>query len=92
MLSKSLVKGPMKLELFKSDFWFEKYFKENIGVLFVLICHGLIFLCAGLLIQGSLTLANGVALGAYFILNIALVLQITYFIQHRKVEDREKDD
>jgi len=28
----------------------------------------------------------------YFILNIALVLQITYFIQHRKVEDRGKDD
>ncbi len=91
MISKSLVKGPMKLEISLSGHWFDNL-KENIEVLFVLIFHGLIFLCAGLLIQGSSALANGVALGAYFILNIALVLQITYFIQHRKVEDREKDD
>lgn len=91
MLSKSLVKGPMKLEIFLSGHWFDNL-KENMGVLFVLIFQGLTFLCAGLLIQGSLALADGVALGAYFILNITLVLQITYFIQHRKAEDRGKDD
>jgi len=91
MLSKSLVKGPMKLEIFLSGHWFDNL-KGNMGVLFVLIFQGLIFLCAGLLFQGSLALADGVALGAFFILNIALVLQFTYFIYHRKVEDRGKDD
>jgi hypothetical protein len=52
----------------------------------------LLLLCAPLLIQGNFELGNYVALGAYFILGSAPVLQIISFIRRKRIDGRERND
>jgi len=62
----------------------KKYFKDNPVAPFVIGFQLLLVVCAGLLIQGSLAIANEVAIYAYYLLVIGVVLQLFSFVRHRK--------
>jgi len=65
----------------------KRYFKENLGVPFIIVFQVLLLICAGLLIIGNAELANGVATGAYFLLVIGVFLQLVSFIRLGKEGD-----
>lgn len=62
----------------------KKHFRENLGVPFIITFQMLLLVCASLLIVGNVSLANGVATGAYFSLVIGVVLQLISFLKHGK--------
>jgi len=67
----------------------KEYFKDNPGVPFVIGFQLLLVVSAGLLIQGSSATANEVAIYAYYLLVIGVVLQLFSFVRHRKEPERE---
>ena len=69
----------------------KRYFKENPGATFIVGFQALLLVCAGLLIQGSSLLAEGVAIVAYFLLVIGIVRQLIFFVRHAK-EQESKDN
>jgi len=73
-------------------FCFGRRLPKNVEALPILVFHGLLMSCTDLLMLGNVILADNIALGAYLILCLALVLQITCFIRNRKSEGRENSD
>lgn len=65
------------------------YLKDNPGVPFVVGFQVLLVVCVGLLIQGSPAMAEEVAIYAYFLLVIGVVLQLVVFVRRRKEPERE---
>ena len=65
------------------------YLKDNPSAPFVLGFQVLLVVCAGLLIQGSPTTAEGVAIYAYFLLMTGVVLQLVSFVRRREESERE---
>jgi hypothetical protein len=68
----------------------KKYFRENLGAPFVIGFQMLLLVCASLLIMDSSMLANEVAVYAYYLLVIGVVLQLFSFLRHRKGRAEEK--
>ena len=65
------------------------YFRENWGAPFIIGFQVLLLACAGLLVQGSSGLANDVAVYAYYLLVIGVILQLVSFLKNRKSEESE---
>ena len=64
-----------------------KYFRENLGAPFIIGFMALLIVCAGLLIQGNSSLANDVAVYAYYFLVIGVVLQLASYLKYGKSEE-----
>jgi len=69
----------------------KRYFRENPGVPFIIMFQVLLLVSAGLLVQGGSGLANEVAVYAYYLLVVGVVLQLISFIRHGKDSKREDD-
>lgn len=67
----------------------KRYFRENLGTPFATGFQVLLLVCAGLLIQGDPGLANEVAVYAYYLLVVGVVLQLISFVARPKEEDDE---
>jgi len=63
------------------------YFRENLGAPFIISFMALLIICAGLLIQGNSSLANDVAVYAYYLLVIGVVLQLASYLKYGKSEE-----
>lgn len=70
----------------------KEYFRGNLGVPFIIVFQMLLLVCADLLIQGKSVLADEVAVFAYYLLLIGVVLQLVSFLRHGKqdLEENEK--
>jgi len=80
---------------FGIDVWAPRikgYFKDNPGGSFVIGFQLLLGVCAGLLIQGNSVMANEVAVYAYFLLIIGVVLQLIAYLRHGKIMEEKSDD
>lgn len=62
----------------------KRYLKDNPGAPFIIGFQLLLLVCAGLLIQGNSVMANEVAVYAYFLLVIGVVLQLIAYVRHGK--------
>lgn len=69
----------------------KEYFKDNPGALFVLGFQLLLVACAGLLIQGSLAVANEIATYAFFLLVVGVILQFVAHLRHRNDAEEKHD-
>lgn len=58
------------------------YLVKNLGVPFILGFQILLLTCGLLLIQGNTTLANNMAVYAYYLLVLGVVLQLVCFIRY----------
>jgi len=67
----------------------KNYFRNNPGALFIIGFQVLLLVCAGLLFQGNSVLVDEVAVCAYFLLVIGVVLQLIFFVRREK-EDKQK--
>jgi hypothetical protein len=81
MLPRIYVKIPPKVK---------KYFRDNLGAPFIIGFQLLLLVCASLLIQGSTSAANEIAIVAYSMLVVGVILQFIMYIKHRDEEGREK--
>jgi len=61
-----------------------KYFRQNPGALFIIVFQLLLSACAILLIGGYSSLADDVAVYAYYSLVVGVLLQLVSFIKHRE--------
>jgi heme/copper-type cytochrome/quinol oxidase subunit 4 len=61
----------------------KRFLRENPGVVFVLGFQVLLVTCAVLLVSGLSFLAEGLAVAAYFLLVIGVVLQLVSFLRGR---------
>ena len=52
----------------------------------------LLVVCAGLLIQDNLAMANELAVYAYFLLVIGVVLQLVAYLRHKNEGEDKEDD
>jgi heme/copper-type cytochrome/quinol oxidase subunit 4 len=64
----------------------KRFFRENPGAVFVLGFQILLATCAVLLVSGLSFLAEGVAVVAYFLLVVGVVLQLVCFLRSRHGE------
>jgi len=64
---------------------------ENLGAPFVIGFQILLLTCAGLVIQGNSSLANEVAIYAYYSLVIGVFLQLISFLRHGKLEQEKNE-
>lgn len=66
-----------------SIMWFrvKRFFRENPGALFVVGFQVLLVTCAVMLVLGMAWLAEGVAVAAYFLLVVAVVVQLVCFVR-----------
>lgn len=69
----------------------KRYFMENLGAPFVIGFQILLLTCAGLVIQGNSSLANEVAIYAYYSLVIGVFLQLISFLRHGKLEQEKNE-
>ena len=67
----------------------KRYLRENLGAPFVIGFQVLLLVAAGLLVAGTSALANEVAVYAYYLLVIGVVLQLASFVRSRG-EDSEQ--
>lgn len=58
-----------------------RFFRENPGAVFVLGFQVLLVVCAFLLVFGMVWLAEGFAVGAFFLLVVGVVLQLVWFVR-----------
>jgi Flp pilus assembly protein TadB len=63
------------------------FLRENPGAVFVLGFQVLLVACAVLLVFGMASLAESVAVGAYFSLVAGVVLQLVWFVRRDRRED-----
>jgi len=70
----------------------KRYFKDNPGAIFVMGFQLLLLACAGLLIQDNLVMANELAVYAYFLLVIGVVLQLVVYLRHKNEGEGKEDD
>jgi len=66
------------------------HFRKNWGALFITGFQVLLLACAGLLIQGNSALANEVAVYAYYLLVVGVILQLVSYLKYGKSEDGDK--
>ena len=59
------------------------YLRENFGAPFVVGFMLLLLICAGLLVEGNSNLAEGIAIYAYYLLIIGVILQLISFLRHK---------
>lgn len=69
-----------------------RYFRENLGAPFIIVFQGLLLVCAGLLVQGNAGLANELAVYAYYLLVVGVVLQLVSFVRHGKEAEQKGSD
>lgn len=62
----------------------KSYLRENWGAPFVIGFMLLLLICAGLLVGSRLDLANEVAIYAYYMLVVGVVLQLVSFLRYNK--------
>ena len=67
-----------------------KYLRKNWGAPFVIGFQVLLLSCAWLLIQGYTSLANEVAIHAYYLLVIGVVLQLVSYLKCGKGSDADE--
>jgi hypothetical protein len=60
------------------------YVRENWGAPFIVVFMALLIACAGLLASGLSSLANDVAVYAYYFLVVGVVLQLVAFIRDER--------
>ena len=65
------------------------YFRENWGAPFVIGFQLLLLVCAGLLIQGDSSFADEVAVYAYYLLVIGVILQLASLLRYGKSKESE---
>ena len=65
------------------------YFRENLGAPFIIGFMALLMICVGLLIQGNSDSANELAVYAYYLLVIGVILQLASLLKHGKSEESE---
>jgi len=70
----------------------KRYFKDNPGAPFIIGFQLLLLACAGSLIQGNSVMANEVAVYAYFLLVIGVILQLVAYIRHGNMMEKKSDD
>ena len=70
----------------------KRYFKDNPGAPFIIGFQLLLLVCAGLLIQGNSVMANEVAVYAYFLLVIGVVLQLIAYVRHGNMMEEKNYD
>lgn len=70
----------------------KRYFKDNPGAPFIVSFQLLLLVCAGLLIQGNSVVANEVAVYAYFLLVIGVVMQLIAYVRHGNIMEKKSDD
>lgn len=70
----------------------KRYFKDNPGTPFIMGFQLLLLVCAGLLIQGNSVMANEVAVYAYFLLVIGVILQLVAYVRHGNMMEEKSDD
>ena len=70
----------------------KRYFRKNLGSPFIIGFQLLLLACAGLLIQGNTVMANEVAVYAYFLLVIGVVLQLIAYVRHGNMTEEKSDD
>ena len=59
-----------------------RYFRENFGAPYIIGFQALLLVYVGLLTQGSSASVNGVAVYAYYMLAVGVVLQLVSFLRH----------
>jgi len=73
----------------------KRFFNENLGAPFILGFQALLLVCAGLLAFDNLTncvfLANEIAVVAYFMLVIGVILQLFSFLRFYHSREDKKD-
>ena len=62
----------------------KKYLKANLGASFIIGFQILLIICASLLFQGNSALANEVAVYAYYLLVVGVVLHFVSFLRYGK--------
>jgi len=67
----------------------KRYVRENLGGPFVIGFQALLLVAAGFLVVGNSGLANDVAVYAYYLLVIGVVLQLFSFLKHGKEAEQE---
>jgi len=81
----------LKIRIGGKTFTFDvDYFRENWGFPFVAGFQLLLMVCAGLLIQGNSGLANKVAVYAFFLLVMGVVLQLASYFEYGKFGDADE--
>lgn len=66
------------------------FFIKNLGAVFIIGFQALLLTCAGLLIQGNPTLANDIAIYAYFLLAAGVILQAISFVNDKGKREEEE--
>ena len=61
-----------------------RYFRQNPGAIFVILFQLLLLSCVTLLIWGYSTLANKLAIYAYYSLVVGVAIQSVSFLRHRE--------
>jgi len=82
----------MKSKLYAREFLpkAKRYFRDNLGAAFVIGFQVLLLTAAGLLVVGNSALANGVALYAYYLLVVGVVLQFVSYLRSRGKESEQE--
>jgi len=68
------------------------YFKENLGAPFIITFMISLLAAAGYLAIGLETVANEIAIYAYYALVIGVMLQIASYLKYRNKENEESSD
>jgi hypothetical protein len=71
----------LRVRLFSLLSWAKRFFRENPAALFIVGFQVLLVACAALLVLGLASSAEGVAVGAYFLLVAGVVLQLVWFVR-----------
>ena len=61
-----------------------EYLRLNVGVLFIIIFQTLLLFSATCLILGYSSLANEMAIYAYYSLMVGVILQLVPFVRHKE--------
>jgi hypothetical protein len=71
----------LRARLFSLLSWSRRFLRENPGALFIVGFQALLVACAAMLVLGIAAFAEGVAVGAYFLLVVGVVLQLVWFVR-----------
>ncbi len=70
----------------------KRYLRENWGAPFIVGFMVLLLVCAGLLVGGNSNGAESLAVYAYYLLVIGVMLQLTSFLRHKSTTMRAKEN
>ena len=69
----------LRVRLFSFGSWVKRFFRENPSALFIVGFEVLLVTCAVLLVVGLASLAEGLAVVAYFLLVTGVIVQLAFF-------------